>query len=45
MERSRTILTKIAAEKQRWGRLLDVNEDLKYDVYPVAKDLTCRDVR
>ena len=44
MERSRTILTKIAPEKERWGGLLDVNEDLEYDVYPVTKDSTCADV-
>ena len=46
MERSRTILTKLAPETERWGwlLLLDVEEDLKYDVYLITRDSTCADV-
>ena len=46
MERSRTILTKLAPETERWGwlLLLDVEEDLKYDVYLITRDSMCADV-
>ena len=44
MRSSRKILTKITPETERWGWLLDVNEDLKYDVYLITKDSTCADV-
>ena len=46
MERSKTILTRLAPETERWGwlLLLDVEEDLQYDVYLITRDSTCADV-